>query len=434
MGAVLTRTTIRPHLAPPASSPDVDGSAGRGGRLWWVLASLTLTWALLGGLGAFNILYAISPTVYLALTAGLLVLTVLLSPRGQVRAVRFVRPVVILVAWIVMSYAWSSYRGEFVKETGRDLITLFVVVIVGQLLPLDRFLRVVLCASYAAVGLIGVTLVLMPSRAYSASEGLHGGFIHKSAMGSALMVGMAAALALERRTWVRRLVPLGVLVLMILGRSTTGIAAFLMVMALYGVLLRYSIIRTALGRAFHVMAGGAAVVFAGFYFVASNALVSLSGKDLTFSKRTLIWKGVMNAVRQRPLAGYGWPVWTALWKEPASGIISTAGFVIAESHNAALELLLRLGIVGLVVYLLLLALAFRTGIRLIAAGDRAGIFTLLLVATIIIWGFSEALPVMGVWVGLLAVAAVPRAMSDTDTGNHSASASRLFAPRSADVR
>ena len=434
MVAVLTRNTIRPHPAPVVSGPVVDGTAGRGARMWWALASVTLAWTLLAGFGAFNILYPISPTVYSAVTTGLLLLTVLLSPRGQIRAVRFVRPVVVLVAWILMSYAWSSYRGEFVKETWRDLITLFAVVVIGQLLPLDRFLRVVLRASYVAVGLIGLTLVLMPSRAYSASEGLHGGFIHKSAMGSALMVGMAAALALERRTWVRRLVPIGVLALMVLGRSTTGIAAFLMVITLYGVLLRYRIIRETLGRAFRTVAAGAALAFAGFYFVASNALVSLSGKDLTFSKRTLIWKGVMNAVRQRPLAGYGWPVWTALWKEPASGIIATAGFVIAESHNAALELLLRLGIIGLVVYLLLLALAFRTGIRFVAEGDRAGIFTVLLVATVIIWGFSEALPVMGVWIGLLAVAAVPRSMSDTETGNHPASASRLFAPRSADAR
>lgn len=434
MAAVLTRTTIRPEPADTASPSPRAGAESRGSRLWWGLASVTLVWALVAGFGAFAVLYPISPTVYSVVTSALVLVTILLSPRGRIRSVRVVRPLVLFVAWILMSYAWSSYRGEFVKETWRDLITLAAVVIIGQLLPLDRFLRVVLHAGYVAVGLIGLTLVLMPSSAYTAAEGLHGGFIHKSAMGSTLMVVMAAALALERRTWVRRAIPIGVIVLMVLARTTTGIASFVMVMSLYGVLLRYPIIRRDLGRAFRVVASGAVLAFGGFYFAASNALVSLSGKDLTFSKRTLIWKGVMNAVRHRPFVGYGWPVWTALWKEPASGIITTAGFVIAESHNAALELLLRLGIVGLAIYLVLLGTALRRGIRLVADGDRAGIFTVLLVAIVVIWGFSEALPVMGVWVGMLGVAAVGRPLAGTETGNHPSSASRLFAPRSVDVR
>ncbi len=438
MAAVLTRATIRPHpTAEPHPSDRLgrDGSDpdGRSSRLWWTLASMTLTWTLLAGFGAFNILYPISPTVYTGITGALLLVTVLMSPRGRLGAVRFVRPMMLLVGWILLSYLWSSYRGEFVKETGRDLITVFAVVIVGQLLPIDRFLRVVLRAGYCAIALIGVTLALMPGRAYSVADGLHGGFIHKSAMGSTLMVLVAAAFALERRTWVRRAVPIGVLILMVLGRSTTGIASFLMVACLYGVLLRYPMIRQNLGRSFRVFAGAAVVVFGAFYFAASQALVALSGKDLTFSKRTLIWQGVMDAVRQRPFVGYGWPVWTALWKPPASSIIATAGFVIAESHNAALELLLRLGIIGLGLYLVLLFTALRTGIRLVADGDRAGIFTVLLVATIVIWGFSEALPVSGVWVGLLGVVAVARPLAGTETGNHPESASRLFAPKAADV-
>jgi exopolysaccharide production protein ExoQ len=401
-------------------------------RWWSILACVTLGFALLDGLGAFDSIYVLKPTLYSAAMSALLGLTLLLTPRGLIRTVEFAKPLLLFVMWMVASYAWTSYHGGFIKDTWRDLITLLVVVVIGQLLGRDRFLQVILRTGYVAIGLIVFALATKPSSAYTA-EGLRGGFIHKSEMGSALILMVAAALCLDCSPKLRRALVAVVVVLLLLGRTTTGIASIVLVLGLYVPLVHYRELRSFLGRSFGFLMTGAVVCFGAIYYLASNALVALSGKDLTFSNRTVIWKGVTNAVGQRPLTGYGWSVWAALWREPAAGILRTAGFPVAESHNAALELLLRLGVVGLALYLWLLIKAVRNSLRLTAEGDRAGIFGVLLAAIILIWGFSEALPMTGVWVGLLGVVAVQKA---TPVPRRAAPVvrRRFLAPRTVHVR
>ena len=416
VGATKTHTTVTPRP-----------------ELWETFAIVTLAWALLSGFGAYSNLLLISPTMYSAGTSALLIATVVLTPRGLIRVIRVPKPLIFFLGWMVLSYTWSPYRYGWVKETWRDLITLLVVLIVGQLLPVDRFFRVLLHVGYAAIGLICLALAAAPSLAYSAADGLRGGFIHKSPMGSTLILMVALALCVEQRRWVRRGLTTLVVILLILGHTTTGIASILLVLALYPVLVRLKELHATLGRSFRFLIAGCTILFGAAYVALSNALVAFSGKDLTFSKRTQIWAGVIDAVHQRPITGFGWGVWSALWREPATSIVSVAGFSIAETHNAALELLLRLGIVGLVLYLTLLISALRTGLRFTTRNDPAGIFTVLVVAMIVIWGFTEALPVTGAWIGLLGVLAVGRPLKEGALDASPAMRRRLFSPGAAHV-
>jgi O-antigen ligase len=403
--------------------------------LWVSLAVLTLGLALLDGFGAYQEILVIKPTRFSIALGALVLMTVLFAPRDRLRRIKWPKPLVAFMVWILASYFWSSYRAGFFKGTNRDFVTIIAVVICAQLLPVDRYFRVLRQVGYVAIGLIFIALAVFPSKAYTHKEGLQGGFIHKSPMAATLVLLVALVLCLEPRRWVRRSVTLGVLVIVLLGRSTTGIASILLVLSLYVPLKNYDRIKQTLGRAFGALMTGAVVVFGIGYLALSNVLVAAYGKDFTFSNRTKIWQGVMTVVGQKPLLGYGWSVWSALWLPPATTIIGKAGFVIAESHNTALELLLRLGIVGLVLYLLLLFSALRTGLQLTRAGDPGGVFTVLLVAMVVIWGFSESLLLYGAWIGVLAVAAVPRPLTDSpravDMPERSSVRHRLFAPRPA---
>jgi exopolysaccharide production protein ExoQ len=415
-----------------SSEPATTSSSTSRRDLWLGLAALTLGLALLDSLGSYQEILVIKPTRYSIVLGVLLALTLALTPRGHFRQVRFPKALIAFVAVMLASYLWSSYRAGFFKGTNRDFINLAAVVICGQLLTVDRYFKVLRRVGYLSIGLIFVALAVYPSRAYVHAEGLRGGFIHKSPMGAALVMLVALVLCTEPRPGVRRAVTLGVVVLLLAGRTTTGVAAILLVLSLYVPLKNYQRIKATLGRAFGSLMVGAAVIFAAGYFVLSNALISLYGKDLTFSNRTKIWQGVTTVVSHRPLLGYGWSVWSALWLPPASTIIQKAGFVIAESHNTALELLLRLGIVGLVLYLLLVFSTLRTGLQLTRSGDPAGMFAVLLVAMVFIYGFSESLLLNGAWIGILAVAAVPRPLSAvTEVTAPPAARRRLFAPRPA---
>jgi exopolysaccharide production protein ExoQ len=414
-------------FAPPSTDHEMAPSGPLRTDLWRGLAGLTLGFALLKGLGAFDLLFGISPTKYWISLTLLLGLTLLFTPRGLMKEVRFPTPLVLLMGWIVLSYAWTSYRPLFIKFVLPDLVTITTVVVVGQLLSVDRYLRVLLRSGYVAMGLIFFAVATKFSLAYN-SEGLRGGFIHKNPMGAALVLTVAAALCIETRPTVRRALIIVVVILLLLGHTTTGMASMLLLLSVYVVMLHYKELHETLGRAFGGLMTGAVVIFGALYLVASDALIGLYGKDLTFSKRTVIWQGVQNAISHRPITGYGWSVWAALWRPPASDVIHSAGFVVAESHNTALELLLRVGVVGLVLYLWLFFRALRSGLSLAAQGDRAGIFAVLLTAIVVIWGFSEALPAYGVWIGLLGVAAIRRPISPVTTVPEVAR-SRLFAPK-----
>jgi O-antigen ligase len=246
------------------------------------------------------------------------------------------------------------------------------------------------------------------------------------------LVAAVAVICVERRPLLRVGTLGTVVALLVMGGTTTGLAALALVLILYPVLVRYERARTALGRAFAPLMLGALAILAFAYATLNRLLVDASGKDLTFSKRSFIWEAVLGAVWSRPLTGYGWSVWRALWQPPASDVIAAVGFRLAESHNAAVEVLFRLGLIGLALYVTLLVAVVRGGLRLAAVGDRAGVFSVLLVAMIVVWGFSESLPLYGVWTGLLGVFAVPRLClpGAVQPGRDV----RLFAPRGSHVR
>ncbi len=391
----------------PDGEPSAETNATRT-ELWQRIAVLTIGFVLLEGFGAYQTLYVLSPTRYLILASVGAGTAMLCAPRGVLRRCRLPKSVVLYCAWITVSFLWTSYQVTWVKIAGRDLLTIAVVLILGQMLSATRFLNVLLHTGYCAIGLIGVSVVLVPSRAYSATEGLRGGFVHKSPMGAALTTTLALALCIEPRRWVRMgLIPVTALVL-VLGHTTTGVAAFMLALSLIVPLRHFAELRSWLGRAFGTLVFGAIVVFGAGYVVMSDALIGLYGKDLTFSSRTVIWKGVLLEVAKRRLLGYGWTAWDALWLEPSSVVIRTAGFPVAESHNTAFELLLRVGAIGLLLYLIVVAVALRASLGTAAVGDRGGVFGVTLIGILCIWGFSESLVVGGAWVGIFAVLALGR--------------------------
>ena len=65
------------------------------------------------------------------------------------------------------------------------------------------------------------------------------------------------------------------------------------------------------------------------------SVVLLSGKDLTFSSRTVIWEGVTKAISHQFWRGYGYGVWENIWSEPIRSINVHNGFLVAHAHSAS---------------------------------------------------------------------------------------------------
>lgn len=130
-----------------------------------------------------------------------------------------------------------------------------------------------------------------------------------------------------------------------------------------------------------------------------SAYLEATSRTDTLSGRTVIWAEVWPYILQRPLLGYGQ---SAFWEDP-SRFFGNSYWISAahHSHNAYIEVLLDLGIVGLSFQILFLVSLFRSLWRQMRSGssDAAALFAAL--AAIVVASMAGAMffrPNSGIWV------------------------------------
>ncbi|MBI4882711.1 MAG: O-antigen ligase family protein [Actinobacteria bacterium] len=372
--------------------------------LWRQLALISLTFAIVDGFGAYSQLLPLTPMKYVVVQLALLIATLIVCPPGSLAKVFLPIPSLLLVGWWVLSYMWDNNRAGWISVSSRDLTVIVTVVLLAQVLGEADFVRCLLRSGYISIGLIFVALAVQPGLAYSVAgpaPGLHGGFIHKNTMAPCLLLTAAVVVCMHPSRAVRRWLVAFVAVLLFLGQTTTGLATLAALLLVNGVLGSYKRVVRRLGRAAGSLLIGAALLATLVAATTFSSLVLLSGKDLTFSSRTVIWEGVTDAISGRFWLGYGYGVWENLWVEPIRSINLNNGFIVAHAHNAALDLMLRLGAVGLGLYVIQLLNAARAGWRGLIGDDPFGRLVLLYCTMIVLVGFSESLPAFGLWLGLL---------------------------------
>lgn len=105
-----------------------------------------------------------------------------------------------------------------------------------------------------------------------------------------------------------------------------------------------------------------ALIVAGIVVVTrfSSTLLGLLGKSDDLTGRLDIWDAVITLAQQRPAVGWGWVSWWVPWVAPFDTLAFEAGVRQLHAHNAWLDIFLQVGIVGLVIFGLLV---LSTGIR-----------------------------------------------------------------------
>ncbi|MEB3217577.1 MAG: O-antigen ligase family protein [Nostocales cyanobacterium 94392] len=90
-----------------------------------------------------------------------------------------------------------------------------------------------------------------------------------------------------------------------------------------------------------------------------NILTNL-GKDYTMSGRTLMWEVMLMRIEDRPWLGYGrGAFWMKGTKYPIEvGNAVTSSFIAPHGHNGFLDLVLDIGLIGLVLFLISFTIAF----------------------------------------------------------------------------
>ena len=101
-------------------------------------------------------------------------------------------------------------------------------------------------------------------------------------------------------------------------------------------------------------------------------LFSLLGKDATLTGRTEIWDAVAGSIAKHPLLGYGYQAFWLGFKGESYRIILTVTWALGQAQNGFLDVMLELGVGGLIIVLLLFGFAVRDAVTcLMQSPDEA---------------------------------------------------------------
>ncbi len=264
----------------------------------------------------------------------------------------------------------------FVEQFGADRV---FQIIVSQLL-------IVALISFAG-RIAWKQYVLMPG-----THALQGVYSHKNVFGAAMAAGVLAASYLyiryDQRKRLYILAAAFFLFCDFLSTSGTAIVQGLIyfyVLGLYLLGAKRGVTRIVafLGL---IPLGGTIVLAA----VAPDVLFGLIGKDATLTGRTDLWVYVIEFIRERPWLGWGF---RAFWQSEnplAVDVWNALGWMMPESHNGILELLLNVGYIGCAAFLYVFFGVLVTGVRNLKAGNGAiGIAALTACLGVAFYGVSE---------------------------------------------
>ena len=289
------------------------------------------------------------------------------------------------------STLWSIDQGATLLR----YITLITIVMVCFAFGLGswnarRFQQVVLppilllLVASLILGMIDPSLVLEVGESISLKDAWHGVVHTKNEFGMLSSFGVImcahAVIAKEGRTFLSMVGAAIAFTCLILSRSNTSLFSTLLAVLTMFLMLRVPVVRQ---RYTPLVVVAIAAVILLYELIIQNVvpglgvllspITSLTGKDTTFSARTVIWTIVKEHIDLAPFLGSGYG---AYWVGPVPTSPSYVflsrmyGFYPTEAHNGYLEVVNDLGLLGLVCVLLFIVAYIRQSLRLIRV-DRS---------------------------------------------------------------
>jgi len=222
-----------------------------------------------------------------------------------------------------------------------------------------------------AIGIIGIVSLLFtlafPGAAIEAGANAgswRGPFVQKNVLARIMVLGAIVFLLLaldsrKNRYWLWGGFGLCVLMILLTG-SKTALLLFLSVvilLPLYKALRWSDTILVPLVITLLLVAGSIVVLIVGNW---ENLLLGL-GRDPTLSGRTDLWELAIELIAKRPWLGYGYQ---GFWQDGgvAEIVWKAEGYKPPHAHNGFVNMALDLGLVGLFLFLLIIAVTYMRAI------------------------------------------------------------------------
>lgn len=387
---------------------------------------------------------------YFVLAAALAVVSAVLLVRSRptFRWRQTPKTLVVFLALAILSIAWSAYPGASALGVIAQLATTLAGVFLGVRLSRAGLLSALGSAFHWILGLsllfefvVAVfvrqpVLPLTPAQAvppgplpqafyWSRGLLLHGGPI-QGIVGNSNLLAMIALLAIivfaiqfadrtVRRGSAATWLVVAVLTF-VLTRSATVIAATLATAVVLAFALWTRRVGSGRRTPVYVVAIVAVAAVVTLVAVFASRIPALFGKSEDLTGRLDIWDKVIGLAQQRPVFGWGWVSYWAPWVKPFKGLATRNGVEYLQAHNAWLDVWLQLGIVGLVVFILLVLTTLgrawflavdrpRSGIRDNVPYNATDLLPLLILGALIAQSFAESrLLIESGWALLVALA------------------------------
>lgn len=403
-------TAIEPRALPTieseARSNHYDSDRVSPTQLWIIAGQVALAFSVFFGFGAQRLTPKLTSAGAMALTFGFY----FLAPHGRYRRLVLSVPVLVFIWWWMMSGFWTRNPFGWSIETQRNLGLVLSVMVIVSLLPTEHIVRGLLVTFYATIVFQYFWTATHFSTATANIDemtgfpvpGWRGSFVHKNTMGPFLIFAIATIMLFERRAWLRRGSIALALFLIVMSDSATTWSVLSVVLLLIWWLRRLVRNKGRMKPAFVALS-----VCGGFVMMVLGSLVipfllSLAGKNLTFTGRTRIWANCLVVLRQEPWFGFGLGgVWSNPAAEPTKTILANLGFVVFHAHNAYLEVALQFGIIGVLIWVSIPLFTIVDSLRLQRVHPQIGQWALVFACSMLMIGMSEVV-VFGGWLPTIA--------------------------------
>ena len=275
----------------------------------------------------------------------------------------------LLPALAFVSVAWSHNVSHALVDAANLAVTTLLAVYLFVRYPREKLLSFLMLGAFVSLVLSILAVVAVPAIGMDAyQDGAWRGIFgqrNNCAMICVLFLTLAAhsgASSFVERTMRGSVIGLSLLFIVMSGSRTGWLAAVIALAVSGGLKL---LARAASVERVLMLMLAAIALFLVVYGVTTNLteLLAVLDKDPTMSQRTVIWAEVLPSIAKHPLIGYGYSsFWNGLNGDSMQAVLTT-GWMEGQAQDGYLDVLLQLGLLGLVPLIFLFVRGFIHGAR-----------------------------------------------------------------------
>jgi exopolysaccharide production protein ExoQ len=329
-----------------------------------------------------------------------LLILLLLSGRVRATIASCLRSKLLLLlpSIALTSTLWSANpRHTLVDALNLFLTTLFALHVLSRY-PGGRIISFLNILAFVSLSLCVISVVAFPGVGIDAyqQDAWRGIFGQRNNCAAICVLFLIVALHAYTRDAVEQLIRsvniLLSLVFIVMSGSRTGwIVAAIAIALTYGV--RLAVRFKSLDRLFFMLVLVVPITLFGILIgVYSTEILAALDKDPTLTQRTIIWATVIPSIMKHPFVGYGYSAfWAGLHGESAQTVLTT-GWMQGQAQDGYLDILLQIGLLGLIpiIFLFLRALGQAGSLIHHKMRDPSVLMAIVLIPIILIENIGES--------------------------------------------